>query len=256
QRVKAVLTGEGADELFAGYDRHKAAWLNERLRALPGWSRASAAALARRAGKGRVFAGLPYGDLGQWAAATASARPGEVAALLHPDLRAVDGAEAALGGSRPLERLEDALAFDLETVLADSLLMKVDKSAMRAGLEARVPFLNRSVVEFALGLPASFKIRRFKGKYLLRLLAERHLPRELAWRRKHGFIVPWERWVRDPGNETLRRLLEGPSLARLGLFDCDRLRRMREALCAGSREFEPGLLFRVAILGLWLESLA
>jgi asparagine synthase (glutamine-hydrolysing) len=133
--------------------------------------------------------------------------------------------------------------------------MKVDKSAMRASLEARVPFLNTSVVEHAQGIPADFKIRRFKGKYLLRLVAQRYLPKDLVWRKKHGFIVPWERWVRDPGNAALTRLLEDSGLSARGLFDMARLREFRAQLCAGSREVEAGLFFRIAVLGLYLESL-
>ena len=256
KHVKVVLTGEGADELFAGYNRYKAAWLNEKLRRLPGWGQAVAAPMARRLGKGAVFAGLPYADARGWAAATASATQDHLRGVLRPDFWQTAPAGDPLEWLKDFETmdsLDDALAFDLRTVLADSLLMKVDKSTMRASLEARVPFLNRSVVEFALGLPASLKIRRLKGKYLLRVVAARYLPRELVWRRKHGFIVPWEAWVRDPGNETLRRMLEDKALD--GLFDMGRLRLLREELCRGSRDVDAGLFFRIAVLGLWLESL-
>jgi asparagine synthase (glutamine-hydrolysing) len=257
--VKVVLTGEGADELFAGYNRHKAAWLNEKLRSLPAWGRGLAAPLARRLGKGGVFEGLPYEGARDWAEATASARLSDLESVLHRDFwesaRRVDSLDW-LKEFDAMGELDDALIFDLRTVLADSLLMKVDKTTMRASLEARVPFLNKSVVEHALGLPAALKIRRFKGKYLLRRVAERHLPRELVWRRKHGFIVPWEGWVRDPANPTLRRLLDGSALSARGLFDMERLRLFHRQLCAGSREVEAGLFFRIAVLGLWLESVS
>lgn len=258
KHVKVVLTGEGADELFAGYNRYKAAWLNEKLRALPGWGRSMAAPVARRLGKGPVFEGLPYGDARGWAQATASATPDQLSAVLSSEFQRAAAQGDPLEWLKDfdgMERLDDALAFDLKTVLVDSLLMKVDKSTMRAGLEARVPFLNRSVVDFALGVPASLKIRRLKGKYLLRVVAARHLPRELVWRRKHGFIVPWEAWVRDPANAALNRLLESSALRAAGVFDPRRLKLFREQLCAGSRDVEAGLFFRVAVLGLWLESL-
>jgi asparagine synthase (glutamine-hydrolysing) len=110
-------------------------------------------------------------------------------------------------------------------------------------------------VEFAASLPSSFKIRHFKGKYLLRRVAERYLPKELAWRRKHGFIVPWENWVRRPDNAALDGLLSSSVLRERGLFDLERLRLFRAELARGSRIVEAGLLFRVAVLGLWLESL-
>ena len=257
--VKVVLTGEGADELFGGYNRYKAAWVNQKLRALPAWGRSLAAPLARRLGKGAVFQHLPYASAREWALATASAQQHELRSILHPDFwessRQCDPMEW-IKDFGDMAELDDALAFDLRTVMADSLLMKVDKSAMRASLEARVPFLNKAVVEHALGVPPSLKIRRFKGKYLLRLVAQRYLPKDLVWRKKHGFVVPWESWVRDPKNESLNRLLGDSGLAARGLFDMARLAEFRSRLCAGSREVEAGLFFRVAVLGLWLESLS
>src|SRR5262249_32500358 len=150
-----VLTGEGADELFAGYNRHKAAWVNERLKALPRWGRLLAAPVARRLGKGEVFARLPFSHAREWAQATASARAQDLQPLLSAGFRAAAGRTDPLDWLKDhhaLEGLNDALAFDLRTVLADSLLMKVDKSTMRASLEARVPFLNRPVVEWAAAL--------------------------------------------------------------------------------------------------------
>jgi hypothetical protein len=77
----------------------------------------------------------------------------------------------------------------------------------------------------------------------------------LVWRKKHGFVVPWEGWVRDPKNQVLTRLLEDSGLASRGLFDMGRLKTFHEQLCAGSRDVEAGLFFRIAVLGLWLESL-
>ena len=97
--VKVALTGEGADELFAGYDRHKAAWVNEGLRKLPRWGRKLAAPLARRLGKGQVFAALPMEDAKDWARATASSTFDEAAALLRPDFAETPHGDA-LNGSR------------------------------------------------------------------------------------------------------------------------------------------------------------
>ena len=260
KRVKVVLTGEGADELFAGYDRYKAAWVNERLKRLPSWGRRLAAPMARRLGKGRVFSSLPIDDAREWALATASARPEELKDVLHAEFwetsRKADSLEW-LKDHGAMDELDDALVFDLKTVLCDSLLMKVDKSAMRASLEARVPFLNKAVVDYALSLPSSFKIRHFKGKYLLRRVAQRRgLPRSLAWRRKHGFIVPWEAWVRRPDNAAVSRLLDSSTLRSRALFDLDRLKLIHAELSRGSRDVEAGLFFRVVVLGLWLDSLS
>ncbi|MFA6316730.1 MAG: asparagine synthase (glutamine-hydrolyzing) [Elusimicrobiota bacterium] len=257
EKVKVVLTGEGADELFAGYDRYKAAWLHGGLKSLPRWAAALAAPVARRLGKGHLFRGIPFADAAAWAVAQAHAGPEVLREVLSPEWRArvrpgpPDWAEAF----DRMDGLNDALAFDLATVLPDALLMKADKSTMRAGLEARVPFLDKPVVEFAACLPASHKIRLFKGKYALRSVAERYLPASVVWRRKHGFIVPWESWVRSPDNGLVRDLVYGRGFMEGGIFDPAAVKRGYERLVKGDRSVDAGFYFRIAVLGLWAESL-
>lgn len=259
KEVKVVLTGEGADELFAGYGRYKAAYLSEAVGRLPGWGRGLAAAAARRLGKGPLFRELPHADLAAWARANAHTPPAAADPLFTADFRARAGRAAPFEWLKDWEgphSLNGALAFDLRTVLGDCLLMKADKATMAAGLEARVPFLDRALVEYALHLPASAKIRRLKGKYILRRIAAKYLPRPVVWRRKHGFIVPWEEWVRAPESPELDALLSDGAWARWGVFDAAALRGLRRRLAAGDRTADPGMLFRVAVLGLWAREAA
>ncbi len=252
ERVKVVLTGEGADELFAGYNRYKAALLSERIQGLPGWLRPPAAALARRLGRGRVFEGIPYSSLVDWASALRHGDAAGLRSVCAPEFFESASREPAPDGwERP--GLDAALAYDLRNVLCDALLMKVDKSSMRASLEARVPFLDPGLVSFAARLHPSLKMRRFKGKYLLRRLAEKLLPRSIAWRRKHGFIVPWEEWLSRP-SEATSALLSGQTLRDCGIFDLAAVGRLRGALIAG-RAGDAGLLFRVAVFALWLDGI-
>ncbi|MBI5211606.1 MAG: asparagine synthase (glutamine-hydrolyzing) [Elusimicrobia bacterium] len=257
QSVKVVLTGEGADELFAGYDRYKAAWLNEGVKRLPAWAAAGAAQVARRLGSGRLFSRIPFTDAAAWAEALAHASSAELLGLLDPSWfgHVRPGPPAWAARFSGMDSLNDALEFDLGTVLCDALLMKADKSTMRAGLEARVPFLDKPVVEFAAGLPSSHKIRAFKGKYILRLVAAKYLPRGVVWRRKHGFIVPWESWVRSPKNALLADLVRDPGFLSRGIFNAAELKDRHERLVRGDRAVDAGLFFRIAILGLWLDSL-
>jgi asparagine synthase (glutamine-hydrolysing) len=104
---------------------------------------------------------------------------------------------------------------------------------MAASLEARVPFLDRSLVEFALRLPAGQKVRLLKGKHLLRRLGLTLIPPSLSWRRKHGFLVPWEEWLRSPRSALIADALASPALRDCGLLEAGRMRADLEALRRG-----------------------
>lgn len=255
ESVKVVLTGEGADELFAGYDRYKAAYVSELIEALPEPFRPAAAGLARGLGRGRAFSRVPLRGASDWAEATRHGRAAEMKSYLSPRaLEAVDAPWNEWIGALPgLKGLNGALAADLRTVLAECLLMKVDKAGMRASLEARVPFLDRSVVELALSLGAGEKIRFFKGKALLRRLARRHLPADVVWRRKHGFVVPWEDWVRR--SPAIEAALRSDALRACGLVETDLALKSLADLREGSPHVDAGLLFRFAVFALWLDGL-
>jgi asparagine synthase (glutamine-hydrolysing) len=258
KQVKVVLTGEGADELFGGYNRYKAAYLSEAVDRVPSWGRGLAAAAARSMGKGRVFKELPHATRGSWARAVAHQGESAFDALLTREFHDRTGHLDAMDWLKNPEAphsLNGALAFDLRTVLCDCLLMKVDKTTMRAGLEARVPFLDRRLVEYALHLPASTKIRRLKGKYILRKLAAKYLPRPIVWRRKHGFVVPWEEWARDPKNALLSDLVSGGAWKARGVFDPAHMTAMLDGVRSGDPAVDSGLFFRVAVLLLWFQSL-
>src|SRR5581483_2316145 len=216
------------------------------------------APIARRMGKGPLFAGLPMSSLKEWAGALAESRAEAIHGLLTDEFLDATGRPDPLGwlgADDEPHSLNQALAFDLRTVLCDSLLMKVDKATMRASLEARVPYLDKRLVEFALGLPPEFKLRRWKGKFILRRLARRHLPRRLVWRRKHGFLVPWEDWIRRRDNATIDGLLAGAEFNRRGVFEMARLRELRRRLVERERGADAGLLFRTLVFAMWLESL-
>ena len=255
--VKAVLTGEGADELFAGYDRYKAAYVSELISAFPEAVQGPAAGLASRLGRGRHFARLPFLGPADWAEAGRQGRTAEMQSYLSPRfLAAVPRDWNSWVQDLPrLPGLNGALACDLRTVLADCLLMKVDKASMRASLEARVPFLDSGVVDFALGLAPSQKMRWLKGKFLLRRVAAKHLPFDSAWRPKHGFIVPWEDWLRSRASSAVDDALRSKAVREADVFDVDLLLKTLGELRDGSPHPDAGLFFRVAVFALWLNGL-
>jgi len=130
--------------------------------------------------------------------------------------------------------------------------MKVDKATMAHALEARTPFLDYRVVEFALNIPARYKIRCLKGKYILRRIASRYLPAAIAWRKKHGFVVPTHRWLAQNKGALAERTLEGPSLKEGGIFQRQALERLFGRVRQGESE-ESHLLWNMMILCLWLD---
>ena len=139
--------------------------------------------------------------------------------------------------------------------MADQLLMKVDKTTMRASLEARVPLLDLRLVDFMFRLPSSLKIRHFRGKYLLRKVAAKMLPREIVTRRKHGFILRVQKWMRSSENSLLPDAFNDGVLSDTGFFQKDVLLRDLKDLKNGSPSVNVDVYFRTMILSLWLRAL-
>jgi asparagine synthase (glutamine-hydrolysing) len=234
RHVTVALTGDGGDELFAGYHRHRYGLVLQRL---SGWPVGPARFVPGRVGRAARLAGEPgwrryfemYDLLNQgWReriltpefAARAGDRAREFLRDIHDGATAVD----------PLDRM---LRTDLATWLPDDLCVKVDIASMAHGLECRSPFLDHVLVETAVRIPSRFKLRGRTHKRILRRVLERRLPRHLLPTGKKGFAAPVETWLRGELNEILReRLLDGP-LNSLGLF-------RRDGLEALIREHETG----------------
>lgn len=252
--VKVVLTGEGGDELFGGYGRHKAAAVCETLEALPRWMKPLALPAARKLGSGAYFKNLPLDGARGWALAETGPRLKSALAVLSPGAVA-SGVAPWADRYASLKGLNGMLAFDLQTSMADQLLMKVDKTTMRASLEARVPLLDLRLVDFMFRMPAHLKVRLFRGKYLLRQAAKDWLPRRILTRKKHGFILRVQKWVRRPGNALVSEALSDKALIETGLFRRGALEKGLEALRGGRPDCDPELYFRLVVFSLWLRSL-
>ncbi|HET7037832.1 MAG TPA: asparagine synthase (glutamine-hydrolyzing) [Thermomicrobiaceae bacterium] len=230
EHVKMVLTGEGGDELFAGYARYSGERLSPLARRSPSVVRRAALAGARR---------LP-GLRGPKLALYALAQPDEVrrfsswfplfnaerrAQLLTPECassldaggpeRVIAAALARADASEPLNRM---LYVDSKLWLPDDLLARGDKTSMAASLEARVPLLDHKLVEFAAALPPSLKLHRLTRKYLLRKVAAPLLPPEIIERRKKGFAIPTSVWFRGEARDWVREILATDVLRQRGLF--------------------------------------
>src|SRR4029453_2813407 len=174
RELKVILTGEGGDEVFAGYGRYRRTPLQRWVKNLvaPG-----SGGFRTRGHWGRRWMQRPFGT-GLTTAAAAHREPFITAWRVTPDVWS-DVARCQY--------------TDLCTWLPDDLLVKADRVLMAFGLEGRVPFLDHRVVEFGLGLSDELKVSGRQGKLFLKRWAERRIPREYLWRRKRGFYVPVRR---------------------------------------------------------------
>jgi asparagine synthase (glutamine-hydrolysing) len=170
-------------------------------------------------------------------------RPGPSAAQY------IEASRARFAASMGSE-LQRTLACDLANTLPNDMLVKVDRASMTNHLEARVPFLDHRVVEFGVGLPERFTLGR-SGKVVLRELHERRFGKKLARRKKMGFGVPVEKWLRGPLDQVCARMFEESRLDRFGILST-------EALSGGRhREWvqrDPVVLWHAFALASWCEA--
>jgi asparagine synthase (glutamine-hydrolysing) len=243
-QVTVSLSGDGGDELFGGYNRHTwGAIIWRRLGGMPRNLRmilASILTLLPPQNQDAFFRGLAHllprrlrfthpGDKLHKAA--------EILALKTPEelyLGLVSHwktpAQLVKGGEEPQSILTDPIqatfpdfearmmALDTITYLPDDILVKVDRAAMAVSLETRVPMLDHTLVEFAWRLPLRMKIRAGQGKWLLRQVLYRHVPKDLMERPKMGFGIPLDRWLRGPLKDWGETLLDPKRLEQEGFF--------------------------------------
>jgi asparagine synthase (glutamine-hydrolysing) len=261
--VKMVLTGDGGDELFAGYDRYLRLLALERLGPLR-----SSAGLALKIGGallpdphgGRMRRvgerlGLPFAE--RYLSGVALTRPDQAHTLCsraggigHYHLPLLDQADSDLGaGSSALDR---AVAIDLQSYLPDDILVKLDRMAMATSLEGRAPFLEPGLAQFALRLPESLRVRDGRGKYLLRKVAARWLPADVLSKPKQGFAIPIAEWFRGPLRGLAHDTFAGRAFRERGLIDpvaADAL--LREHISGAADRSET--LWQVLCLELWAQ---
>ncbi|HYS58839.1 MAG TPA: asparagine synthase (glutamine-hydrolyzing) [Burkholderiales bacterium] len=227
QHVKVALSGDGGDEMFAGYDSYRGHLLSERLRKLPSSVRSAAATAVRsmpasdagtRVGRLRLArniedAGLNAGD--RFVAKQQVVFRRDYLASLSPYLApyataANDRLHFAPLFNRARSPLAGMTLWQQTVGLADDMLVKVDRMSMAHSLEVRAPFLDHRLVELMNRVRFETKLPRGRQKYLLRKAMERYFPAEFLWRKKQGFSVPLSYWFKDSLSDYIRQKLLAP----------------------------------------------
>jgi asparagine synthase (glutamine-hydrolysing) len=260
QHVTVALTGQGADELFGGYRKHRVASLTERWNHLPALLRnPAAAAIARAGGRGgRMAEALQAAD--------PVARVLATSGFVRPDLRGdifggalADYAGAAetvlrdrLAGAPGAAPLEAALYMDARLGLVDDMLTYFDRASMACSLEVRVPFLDHELVELAATIPTGHKVRRLQGKHVLRLAAKGRVPDFVLQKRKRGFFnEAVSTWMAADDASVVRRLLLKDDPAYAAIVDPGTVRKAVTEWRGGRAE-HSNLLLGLVMLELWM----
>jgi asparagine synthase (glutamine-hydrolysing) len=266
EHVTVALSGDGGDELFGGYRRY--------FRCLARWQWLARVPGGLRGGVARGLEGLARAG---WAmrAPRALGRLGRVAEQLgatsledlfaRASARCPEASRFVLGATSPdgllhaphrwprlAEPLERMMLLDLAGNLPEDILTKVDRASMGVSLEVRCPILDHRVVELAWRLPPAFKARAGVGKWLLRRVLERYVPRELFERPKMGFGIPLAEWLRGPLRDWAEALLDRRRLREGGILEADAVRQVWAQHLSGWRDHRL-LLWNLLSFQAWCD---
>ncbi|MBI3014311.1 MAG: asparagine synthase C-terminal domain-containing protein, partial [Candidatus Tectomicrobia bacterium] len=265
QYVTVVLSGTGGDDLFGGYRRYAAHYFQRLYAVMPNFVRKNLAAVARQLPASRrskvgeyvlflqKLTGCDSGGIAHdYLNLVTIVHPALMAEVLQdpwaqskPDL----GEDIFSAAPFPGDRVNCLLYRDFHGYLSDDLLVKEDRMTMAHGLESRVPFLDRDVVEFAWKLPGNLKVKGWATKYILKKAAERVLPREIVHRTKHGFAVPLAEWFRNGLKEMAYDLLLSKNS---GYLRQRGVGRMLDDHQRGKVDYSPQL-WALLVLRVWEE---
>lgn len=270
EAVTVALSGDGGDEIFAGYETYRADRLHRALRWLPGFAATAArAALDLKPARGFEKVGADY-KLRQfikglrltperahawWRVIFSDAEKRD---MLRPDILAATLADDPFSTFAPhydavdgCHYLDRNMYVDIKTWLVDDILVKVDRASMAHSLEVRAPFLDHRLVEFAAGLPVHWKLNGLTSKFLLRSSQRPYIPAAVLSGKKQGFGAPVSHWLTGPMREAVQahtmdgRIRDWVDRAKVERYWGDHLSGWRD----------HGLkLFSLACLGMWMDA--
>jgi len=270
RHVKVVLSGDGGDELFGGYETYVAQRMARQWSRIPAALRngllhpAIRALKPRPEKKGRVNMARRFVEGFDHDATLGHARwrlfagPMALQRLLTEDARAECSTPtgehiielARRAGDR--DELDKALYVDLKSYLSDNILVKVDRMSMACSLEARVPYLDHELVELAFRMPPELKVAKRDTKVLLKRVAARHVPHDCVYRAKQGFSIPIKSWLGQEFRPLMEELLAPDRLRSEGLFDAAQVAKLESEHLAG-RENHSHILWALLVFQDWRQ---
>lgn len=256
--VTVLLSGEGADEIFTGYDRYKIApFLNWNLSALQGISKLFPSGTY----SSRLISALTAKTMAEkWQAISSLTTPEMRRNLLTPDLDFNKANEEFLenlqnqliGIKSPINQMQ---MIDRNLWLPENMLTKKDRMTMAASIEARVPFLDHKLVEFGLKLPPSLRLHHFTGKWIVRQVAKNKLPKNIIRRRKTGWPIPLGKWLRNHMKPLTYDILLGNTCRQRGLFSPTALEKILNEHHQQQANHSR-LIFLLLCMEMWLQAYA
>lgn len=269
--VKVILSGDGGDELFGGYEHYQAQKLSEfPLSSLLQKSLLAAVKKLPPSGKKkgvwnkirRYGQGLEYSPENRHLRWMMFFSPEEKKGLYSKDLtyelegireiHEIDPFQKVFQNLNRFDPVSGELYLDLKTYLADDILVKVDRMSMAASLETRVPLLDHKIVEFLFKLPGNLKLRGLTSKWIFKKTMERLLPSPNIYRSKEGFSMPIKNWLRHELKDLMFDYLNEGRIEADGLFNFDTIKKMINSHLKG-RENYSHQLWALLVFEIWKE---
>lgn len=271
KHVTVALSGDGSDELFAGYQKHRAEWLLRNKTSYRKIVPFASSALSFLKGSRNSKTGNKIRQLHRFAKAAGNnfrerywewcsiSSCTDAAMLMNPGFGAQSFSKqkSIIHSLTPFCNSEadfnDQLRNDFYLILQGDMLTKVDVMSMAAGLEVRVPFLDYNVVNFAFNLPASYKIEATHQKKILKDSFAHLLPGEIFERRKQGFEIPLSSWMSGVFKEKIKSLLAPEKIKAQGIFDADAVTQLLKSLEVKHIGDDAARIWGMIVFQLWWE---